>query len=342
MNYYQRLLPLLPAEEQVDIMRKLGDVLQLVGKWSEARDLYQQALALAGQLGDRSAQAWCQAAIGYLLGYKQGQYAEGSAWLGRARAGFDELGDEAGVAEILKTSGTLAVVQGDHEGARSLWEESLEIRREMGDKPNIANLLNNLGIVARWQGDFGLARSVHEEALAMRRDLGDRRAIAVSLNNLGKVFQDQGGYTEARSRLEEAVTLQREIGDRWEIANALHSLGSVTRDQGDYAATRALYEESLTIFRELGDRRLIAYLLEDSGALAALEGQPERALRLSGAASTLRETIGAPLSSTEKDKLEQVLGPARQALGEEAAVSAEAEGGVMSLEQAIDYALQAN
>ncbi|MEJ2556769.1 MAG: tetratricopeptide repeat protein [Anaerolineae bacterium] len=163
--------------------------------------------------------------------------------------------------------------------------------------------------------------------------------MAKSLNNLGYVSLDQGDYEAARAQLEIAVKLQREIGDRWEIANALHSLGSVTRAQGDYSAACSAYKESMTIFRELGDKRSIAYLLEDSGVLAALQQEPERALRLACAAEALREAIGAPLSPADKDKLYTMLEPARQALGEAAASSLVAEGRATSLEAAIDYAL---
>ena len=67
MNYYQRLLPLLPRQEQVPVMRKLGEVLELVGEWAEARELYMRAMVLAEKLDDRSAQAWCQAYLGELL-----------------------------------------------------------------------------------------------------------------------------------------------------------------------------------------------------------------------------------------------------------------------------------
>jgi len=342
MNYYQRLLPLLPAEEKVDIMRKLGEVLQLVGKWSEAGDLYQQALALAEQWGDRSAQAWCQTAIGELLGWKQGQYAEGWAWLEQARTGFEELGHEAGVAQVLKIGGTLAAMQGDYEMARARYEESLAIRRELEDKSAVAALLSNLGIVVRRQGDHERARTLYEEALTIRWELGDKRAIAVSLNNLGYLAELQGDYTAARLRLEEAVTFQREVGDRHYLATTLHSLGNVTRAQGDYAAARSLYNESLTISRELGDKPVLVQLLEDIGGLAAQEGQMERALRLVGAAMVLREAIGARLPPAEQERLEGMLESARQSLGEAAAAAAMAEGRAMSLEQAIEYAFQAD
>jgi adenylate cyclase len=338
MSYYQRVLPLLPAEEQVPVMRKLGEVLQLVGNWNKARDLYQQALGLAEQLGDRSAQAWCQTALGELLVYRQAQYAEGSSWLNQARAGFEELGNEAGVAHVLKIGGTMAAIQGNFEEARTLWERGLAIRRELGDKSGVADLLNNLALVARNLGEHQESRALNEQALEIRQNLGDKWAIAFSLNNLGQLLTDIGEYETARDQLEVAVDLQREIGDRFQLANALHTLANVIRDQGDYAAARPKYDESLAILWELGERWLLAYLLEDMGGLAALQGEPERALRLVGAATALREVTGSSLSPAEQDLLEKMLVPARQSLGETAAASAEAAGRAMTLEQAVEYA----
>jgi tetratricopeptide (TPR) repeat protein len=340
IDYYQRLLPLVPAEEQVPVMLRLGEVLQLVGRWDEVDELCQQGLVLAEQLGDPHGLARCQAARGELL-RKQGLYGEASEWLERARDGFEELGDEAGVARVLHIGGTLAAQQGDYEVAKARYQESLKIREKLGDKTQIAALLSNMGIVARWQGDLDLAQALYEGALILREELGDKWAIGVSLNNLGNVFLDQGDYPTARAHLEEALSLWREVGARFEVASALHNAGNVARAQGDYAAARALYDEGLNISRDLGARWVIAYVLEDMGCLAALQGQPERALRLSGAAEGLREEIGAPRSPSEQDKLQPILEPACEALGEAATEENLAEGRGMSLEQAMDYALRA-
>lgn len=338
IDYYERALAMLPPQEQMPVLLKLGGVLELVGRRPEAGDRYREALALAEGLGDRQARAQCQAAIAELL-WKQNQYSEAAAWLERAQAIFQELGDQAGVAQTLHYGGTLAAQQGEYEKARSLYEAGLALRRTLDDRPGIASLLNNLGIVARFQGDSALARSLNEESLSIRRSVGDRRMIANSLNNLGNVFLDQGQYAEARTLLEEAVALQREVGDRAYIANALNTLADVVRAQGDYARARGLYQESLAISRELGERVAIAYLLESIGCLEALQGQPERALLLVGAASALREEIGAPLSPTEKTKLEALLAPARQSLDEEKQSALAGEGRNLSLTQAIEYAL---
>jgi predicted ATPase/class 3 adenylate cyclase len=337
ITYYRKALPLLPADEQPATLLRLGQVLELTGKWAEAAEVYKQGLELARQAGDLLAQARCQSAIGDLH-RKQGMYDDAMAWLEQAQAAFQALGDEAGVGQVLHIEGTVAAQQGNPQRARQLYGASLDVRRKLDDRPQIANSLNNLGIVARSLDDLELARRLYEESLEIRRALNDRRAIAVSLNNLGNLALQQHNAAEARTRLEEAVSLQREVGDKHYLANALNNLGNVARDQGDVEAARSLYGESLALNRELGDMWQTAYLLEDVGLLAAREGRPQRAVRLAAAAAVLRQTIGAPRSAAEQAQLESNLRDACEALDAAERVAAEAQGAAMSVDQACDYA----
>jgi adenylate cyclase len=338
IRYYRNLLPLLAGTEQVPVMLKLGQVLELTGEWDAARQLYQQALQIAEAALDQPAQASCRAAIGDLL-RKHSLYEEAYTWLELAREAFEEVGDLAGMGQVLHSEGTLAAQQGELETARSFYERSLAIRRQLDDKPQIASLMNNLGILARLQGDHDRARQLQAEGLEIRREIGDRFGIAASLNNLGNIALDLGSYAEAKSYLEEAVIIQREIGSKFYIANALNNLGNVVRAQGDYGAAKGLYRESLAIDRELGDGWAIAYLLEDIGSLEALADMPERALQYMGAASSLREKIGAPLSPTERAKLDATINAIRQNLSQEQQAEAWDKGLGMSLEQAVEFAL---
>jgi tetratricopeptide (TPR) repeat protein len=338
IRYYQKLLPLLSEDEQISVTLKLGQVLELVGRWNEAHDLYQKALEMAERLHDDQAMARCRTAMGELF-RKQGSYEQASSWLDSARQDFESLGDLAGLGQVLHSQGTLAAQQGQIDSARSLYEKSLTIRRRLGDKAQIANLMNNLGILARMQGDYEHARLYQTEGLEIRREIGDRFGIAASLNNLGNIGLDFEDYEEAKARLEEAVAIQREIGSKFYIANALNTLGNIVRAQGDYIRAWSLYVESLQINRELGDGWAIAYLLEDIGCLEALTGEPVRALKLAGAASALRQKIGAPLPANDQAKLDKALQAARASLSEAEQHAAWAEGREMALEQAMTFAL---
>jgi tetratricopeptide (TPR) repeat protein len=306
ISYYQRALPLLEPAEQVTVRLKLGRVLELVGNWSEANRIHDAALALATRLGDLRAQAAVHAAKGELR-RKRGQYAEATASLALARTLYGQARDEAGIAEVLHFLGSVAGQQGNYDEAFELYRQSLEIRRRLGDKTGIASLFSNLGIIAWFSGHFDEARAYYESALHIRREVGDRWAIANSLNNLGLVLRDLGEVAEARSLLEQALLIGREIGDRWSVANTLSSLGDVALSQNDLTAAHGFLLESLTIGRELNDRHGLTFLLEYFAVLAAKRQRPETAETLVGAASALRAALGAPLSPTERARLDASL-----------------------------------
>jgi len=338
IDYYEKVLPLLAADEQVDVLLKLGEVQKLIGEWEKAGTSYESALTLADELGDCTKHAWVETAMGEFI-WKQGRLEEASEWLNRARSDFEDMGESAGVGQVLHYMGVIADQQGDYDAARLLMQESLAIRQQIGDQRQAAYLMGNMGIVARRQGKLEEARVLYEESLELRRQIGDRWGVANVSNNLGNLMLDLGDQDMARSRLEEAVLIHRELGDRWATGNALNNLANVLRTQGDYSTAKAMYDESLKIYRDLGDRWALAYLLEDVGWMAALQGDGERALRLVAAGSVLREQINAPLSPTETNKLEAALAPIRKTLSEAEQASAGAEGRDMELNGAIMFAL---
>jgi predicted ATPase/class 3 adenylate cyclase len=337
IDYYQRVLPLLDASERGEVLLALGKVLELTGAWEEADKRYHQALALAADR-DTAAAARGEVAIADLL-RRRGNYVEAARWAERARNGFAQANDRRGLAQTLNIAGIIADLQGDYESAEAHYQASLTAWRALGDQAQTANVLSNIGAIASSRADHGQALVLQQEALELRRAVGDRWRIAYSLNYLGNIANDTQQHELARAQLEESLALMRQVGDSWMIGNILNNLGNALRDAGSYAEAGARYRESINIYCAFGDRWALAYLFEDVGILAALDGNGERALRLVGAGSALRDAIGAPRSTAEQARLDQVLAPARQLLDAAAQQAAIALGQSLALEHAIAYAL---
>jgi len=309
----------------------------------------------------------------------RGYLAEGRKRLGRLLAISKGSDQSKSRMKALYAAGVLADTQGDYQVARTLFEENLAINRALGDKWGIANSLNNLGIVAVRNHDYAAARSLYQESLAVWRELGNRRAVGLSLCNLGNIAENQGDYVVACSLYEEGLAIFKELkdargiasslshlgdaarkqcdyqkarsfydeslamfmqsGSKWDIANALADLGDLACDMADCMRARSLYEESMVIFGELGDIRGVARLLEGFVGLALAQNQPERALRLAGAANALRKEHGVPLAPDEEIRLQRNLEPIRQSLEEAVQTASWSAGQAMSIERAIEYAL---
>ncbi len=322
--YFMRLAeeaePHLRGEKQVEWLSRLEDEYDNIRAalwWSrEQRD---QGDADAAEIGLRIAGAILR------FWYVRGYFSEGREQFERALSSRGTSGAEGAISQVdvgvggaarakaLNGAGVLACAQGDYAAARSLYEESLAIRRELEDKRGIAYSLNNLGIVALEQGDYAAARSLQEESLAIRRELGDKRGIAESLNNLGIVVAEQGDYPAARSLQEESLAIKRELGDKQGITSSLASLGRVVARAAGTVG--------------MGQPQLKQAVLE-------------RAATLFGAVEGILEAMSGVLYSVDRHPYERNVAAVRSALGEEAFGKAWAEGRAMSMEQAIEYALE--
>ena len=93
--------------------------------------------------------------------------------------------------------------------------------------------------------------------------------------------------------------------------------------------------------RDLADRLGMAESLEALAGLAFALGRPGPGACLCGHAARLREEIGSPLPPWERLRYDRRIASARAFIGNDVAFDlAWQEGRAMTLEQAIEYALQ--
>ena len=130
--------------------------------------------------------------------------------------------------------------------------------------------------------------------------------------------------------------------DKDAIATSLVNLGAVALDDDSYEEAHPLFMESLALFNEVGDTRGIVDSLENLVGLAGRTGNFERAPVLGGVAEALREEIGAPMATPERDRYERFLAVARPQVDPATWNELWAKGRTMAheMERVIAYALE--
>ena len=98
--------------------------------------------------------------------------------------------------------------------------------------------------------------------------------------------------------------------------------------------------DSLGTLRHLQDHQSIAALLEVFACLVARDGGTARALRLVGAAESLRTAVGAQPAPYWRTDVETHQATSRSELGPVASMAAHAEGRALAVEQAIQLCLE--
>jgi predicted ATPase len=301
---------------------------------AEGRDRLAKLLKIAGAEKPTIARLRAVFAAG-ILAREQGDYAAAYDLIADSLDIARKLNDKKCIATALNALAVNAQDRAELQDSHALFEESLAVCRELGDAHSVARALSNIANVATLRQDYAQARTLYAQCLSTFRELGDRSGIAWTLNHEGDVARKQGDSAGAQALYEQSLATFRELNDRPGIAASLADLGNLAQDQKNYRVADKLFRESIALFHDLEHKRGIARVLESIACSAASQTQPERALRLAGAATALRQTMGAPLAPLEQAKLESSLEIARRELTTAASRTAWMEGWVMQLEQAI-------
>jgi non-specific serine/threonine protein kinase len=262
---------------------------------------------------------------------------EGQTWLQQA-IDRSERADPHDFADVVRASATLAYWQRDYERAGRLFEHATRLYMDLGDEKGLSGCLNLLGGISYQRGEWMRARELHEQALALQRKIGDLYGVAGSLGELGLIADETGDLERSQELQEESLANYRELDNQLLVGILLGNLSILARKRSDFPRARSLLTESLSHLMEVGDKRIVAVDLELFAIVAYHEGQPGRAVRLLGAADTVRESIGAPRQLNLIRALEEVIPVLCSTLGESAYDTLRSAGTAMTLEDAVAYA----
>jgi predicted ATPase len=271
---------------------------------------------------------------------QRGHLTEGRRWLEEVLAMPSGQGRTPARAKALAGAGGIAWWQEDIAAARAWYQEALAIERELGDPARTAEALYNQAFVAGAVGDFDDAGRLFQESLELFRKAGDQAGMARAEWMVVLPDMAAGRWERPLARAEESVASWRRSGDRLGLADALVWQAVIYARVGRPADARAAVAEALDTFRAVDSPMGMVSVVLSLTYLARWEQRYEDAVRLAGAAESLRERVGgrAPL-----DFLSGFLGDpeaeARAHLPEEVARRAYQQGRAMSEEAALALAL---
>lgn len=305
----------------------------------QATSRIEEALAMRRELGNKERIGTAYRGLGFVA-LNQGNYE-------RAREQFMEwlklsqdIEDKSMEVNALCDLAEVEKRQGHHQQGQALLEDGLIVAQSSGAKFPISWVLESLGETARYEGNYERAIKFFEEALALCQELGYKWSTPAALGQLGVVARCQADYERAKRLLEESLAMCQELEVKWSRAWSLGELGIVARHQGDYKRAIDRLRESWFLYKEIGNKRGLALCLERFAGIACAQGQTTSAAHLFGAAGALREATGTPLHPCDRPEYERDVTAVRTGLSEEAFTAAWAQGRAMTLEQAVEYALE--
>jgi predicted ATPase len=300
-----------------------------LGRLESDLDNFRSALTW---LRGRDAGRWLRLAIALSWFWvTRGHFTEGRRWLEGALAATGD--DEPGRADGFLAHARLCFWQGDYAAARESCERCLDLRRRQADLVGAGWALTLLGSVHAYGGAFADGERCFELAL----DGPDDGLLRLeTLVGMGEMLLLAGDPAAALATLQEV--LRPEHGPEAPRGRAALLAGLAALFSGRVDGARAHLDRSADVFRRLGNRYGAAAALDALACLAVNESDPVRALRLSGAASALRESTRSQLAPRWREAVRTlVLEPATAAAGR-LADAAWAEGRAMTFDEALTFA----
>ncbi|WP_164842445.1 tetratricopeptide repeat protein [Actinoplanes solisilvae] len=292
-HYYEQLLPLLPEAEQAALHIEIGTVHHHTGQWSKAERHYRLAMRAAKATKRREIVAAGQRQLGDLLMYTS-SHAESVSWLERALAGFERIGDAAGLSRTMDRMTFVLFRQGEYGEAIAMADRHLAMATAADDRAAMCAALNHLGLCLLNTGKPDEAIAHFQRAFSTAEQTLDRHWMLVSAGNLGWAFQRNADHVQAIASYRQALDVAHDIGARPSASITVGNMGEIYRAEGDFARARACAMHSLWVAVELRDWIPVVDQVTGLGVIAAAEGRPEEAQRLLERVIPLAREFDAP------------------------------------------------
>jgi predicted ATPase/DNA-binding XRE family transcriptional regulator len=243
-------------------------------------------------------------------------------------------------AEILtQLAHHIGTQTGQTKEATLLVEQAPSIARAHNDKRNIGRALSVLGLNLTDEREFTTIQSILEESKALFLEVHDEWEYAHAVMCLARGAYKHDELALSFTLHEQALALFRKIGDRYFQSFAFYWMGVIKAKQGDVKSGIAALREALILGQQLDSKYAIASALCRLSEVMHLAGDSANTVRLYWVAKNTSISIGSWVEKDESD-FENTMASCRAALGEAAFAKAVEQGRPMTIEQAIEYALE--
>jgi len=275
----------------IDILLKKSNLLQLIGSWKKAEEVYRNALTISEKIEDINRTAISYNCLGDQL-YKRSNYEEAMECFENSLTICEKLGNEEKKELSIVRIGDVYSRKGDYDKALECYEKCLRISKQHRNKSRIALILGEIGLVSFYKANYSEAMEYYMKKLKLSEELGLKREIADVVMNIGGVYYFRGHYEKALECCKKYIKIWEEIGGKWEVSSAITNMASIYIIQDKYIKAMKCCKSSLLVYEELGDQSLIATTLVNIANIYYLQGNYMKALEYFGKAIKIAIEIG--------------------------------------------------
>ena len=269
----------------------LGGIFESLGEHAKAKEHYEKALAIAGKIGHRRTEAKCYTDLGGIF-ETLGEHAKAKEYCEKALSIAGKIGNRKGEAACYAALGIIFLNLGEYVKAKEHCEKALSIAGKIGDRETEARCYVTLGIIFQNLSENVKAKEYCEKALSIAGKIGNRKGEAACYAALGIIFLNLGEYVKAKEHCEKALAIAGKIGDRRIEAKCYSRLGCISLRLDERVKAKEYYEKGLAIAGKTGERRTEAECYSGIGILSLSLGEHVKAKEHCEKALAIAEKIG--------------------------------------------------
>lgn len=282
-------------QDKLEVLRRMGWVLRLLGRLEQAIKNQKRSLKLAKRVNSLKDEAGANLNIGIIY-QEMGIPKKGLNYWTRARRIAKKIGDKniQGLAE--NNLGNYYLHISDLDKALECFQSVADLSKEIDDKKGLALANLNLGLVMERKGEFQKAIEHYNSAYRIFEEITDKENMAKILLNIGVVMMQRGEVPNAIERFNDAIRLSSEIGDKMNEMLGLGNLGEVYGRMWQLDKAYDYFSQSLTIAQIIGEPHQTMGMNLNIGDIHLYRGSLNQAQEYHKKAIAISEEINDPFN----------------------------------------------
>ena len=219
-------------------------------------------------------------------------------------------------------------------------KEGFAIFSEVDDDWGMSMAIMSMARMAATRGDLNESQKYFGMAKERMKDAPMSFMAGMNFLGMGYDERNQGRLENAKGHFEEGLKIFKQLHHKSFETVMMAELGHIARAKGEIIQSKKIYQQTIKSFQDLGNRGAIAHQLECFAGIAITDEEPQHALKLFGGAEALRERIDSQMTDYERIEYNRSVAQLRAMLAEAEFNALWADGRAMTMEQAIQFALQ--
>ncbi len=254
-------------ELQGTVLNNLGLTCKNLGRWSESRRTFEEALEIADEIGQHREKAMRLHNLGIIYS-KMGMLKKAHRCWSRSMDTFTRIGNKVEIVSVYLSFGQYHLTYRDFERAEEYLVRALKESSVNGAARDSALSLEYMGDLHMACDRLDEARMCYLEALAIAEEIAPHGDVVTEAKRRLADVEVQCGNHEAGMELaSDAYRLASEMKDVFEQACSLRSRACAEFNLGEWERARADFAETIEKFSSLGEKEELARTYLAAGEL---------------------------------------------------------------------------